>query len=319
MRGPAEVMRRLLAVWLLGLGLLGAAGPAAALDPLRLDSGFRYLELTPYAQPTGADGVLFALQNSSSSPIELVLARAPLNDLAVGLMLQPNSRPALRLHASDAREFAAAPGRGDGLAFSVPAGEVQSFFVPGVSAGEVLHLWSPAERAVYRNSRQTFHAGGLVMLSGLLGLAVMAVFYRRSRRAAYAVVMGGGLLVLLASLWMRDIVPDTPPFDALLSYRLPLVQAAFGLGLVMSLLGHLNLVIRVAVNRNYWTRVIILADIGLVAMGVFWVWEVSDPAFAGLLSSELGDLALTLTCVTILLGAVFVPDRQPSSQASPPS
>jgi hypothetical protein len=48
----------------------------------------------------------------------------------------------------------------------------------------------------------------------------------------------------------------------------------------------------------------------LLAMGVFWTWEVLNPDFAGLISSELGDIALALTCGTVLLGAFFVPDRR---------
>jgi hypothetical protein len=147
-------------------------------------------------------------------------------------------------------------------------------------------------------------------LAILLGLSILAAILRRSRRAAYGVTMGGGLLVLLASLWMRDVFPDTQQFLSLSTYRLDAIRAGFGLGVVMSIIGHLNLVIRLAINRNYWTRVIILADIGLLAMGVFWTWEVLNPDFAGLISSELGDIALALTCGTVLLGAFFVPDRR---------
>ena len=55
--------------------------------------------------------------------------------------------------------------------------------------------------------------------------------------------MGGGLLVLLASLWMRDVIPDTPTFFSLSTYRLDAIRAAFGLGLLMSVIGHLNLII----------------------------------------------------------------------------
>lgn len=290
--------------------LLCLCGPATALDPLRLDGNFRLLHLNPYMKQAPADGQVFAIQNSSSNDLPLLLTRAPQNDLAVSLRLLPNSRPALRLFSSDEREFAAAPGTTAGLAFSVPAGKVQTFFLPGIAAGEVFYLWSPQEASAYDNSRETFHSGVILMLAVLLILSIAAAFYRRSRRAAYGGIMGGGLMVLLASLWMRDLVPDTPPFDLLLVYRLQLVQAAFGLGLLMSLIGHLNLVIRVAVNRNYWTRVIILADIGLLSMGVLWGLELNDPAFFGLLSSELGDIALALTCTTVLLGAFFVPDRQ---------
>jgi len=45
---------------------------------------------------------------------------------------------------------------------------------------------------------------------------------------------------------------------------------------------------------------------------VFWVWEILTPDFAGLLSVELGEIALAMTCLTVLLGAVFVPDRHDS-------
>ena len=146
----------------------------------------------------------------------------------------------------------------------------------------------------------------------LLFVALGVTLMRRSRRAVYAVVMAGGLMVLLGALWMRDVLPDNEQFQFLLVNRLDAIRVALGLGALMSLIAHLNLIVRQIPNRNYWTRVIIVSDIMLGAFLVFWVWEILTPDFAGLLSVELGEIALAMTCLTVLLGAVFVPDRHDS-------
>jgi hypothetical protein len=299
-----------LAVFWVALLVLPAHGPARAADALRLDETFRAVNLTPHLTATAQGGQGFALRNASSKPLTLMVQRAELNDLGVALGLQSGSRPPLRLFSSDDREFSMPAGPPNGLVFTIPGGAVQSFSLANLPAVETIYLWSPESLAAHQVNRQTFHAGVLFLLAILLGLSILAAILRRSRRAAYGVTMGGGLLVLLASLWMRDVFPDTQQFLSLSTYRLDAIRAGFGLGVVMSIIGHLNLVIRLAINRNYWTRVIILADIGLLAMGVFWTWEVLNPDFAGLISSELGDIALALTCGTVLLGAFFVPDRR---------
>ncbi len=294
----------------LALLVLPTDATARAADALRLAETFRVLNLTPHLMPVEQGGQAFAIQNSSSNPLTLVLKRAELNGLGVALGLQQGSRPPLRLFSSDDREFSVPAGPPNGLVFTLPGGVVQSFSLPNIETGETLYLWSPATLAAHQNNRQTFHAGVLFLLAILLGLSICAAIFRRSRRAAYGITMGVGLLVLLASLWMRDVFPDTQQFFSLSTYRLDAIRFAFGLGLLMSILGHLNLIIRLAINRNYWTRVIILADIGLVAMGVLWTLEILRSDFAGLISSELGDIALALTCGTVLLGAFFVPDRR---------
>lgn len=307
-------MRRSLGIFGICLTLAVAAlAPAQASDPLRLDETFRLLHLNPYVKDSktaDSNGVVFSIQNGGSQPLDLVLRRPPLNDLAVALGLQSGSRPALRLFSSDSREFAAPLGSDAGLAFSVPAGQVHSFFVPQVTAQTVLYLWSPEQLASHQTARQTFYGTMLLMLATMFVLAVAAAIVRRSRRAAYGVTMGGGLLVLLASLWLRDVLPDGAGFQSLMPYRLTMIQAAFGIGVVMSLVAHLNLVIRVAINRNYWTRVIIFADATLVAAAGFWTADVLTPGFAGIVGAELGDIMLVMTCAIVLLGAFFVPDRR---------
>jgi hypothetical protein len=289
------------------------SGAARSSDPLRLSDGFRLLQLTPYMTRKISDqsaGQVFAIQNSGSRELELVLQRAPLSDLAVALRLQSASRPALRLFSSGDNEFAALPGDEKGLRFFLPASEVQSFFVPDIEADEVLYLWSPEQQAVYLVNRQTFHSVMLLLLSLLMVLGVGATILRRSRRAAYGVTMGGGLMVLLASLWLKDVLPHGAMFEPVMRYRLSLIQFGLGLGVLMSGLAHLNLIARLAINRNYWTRVIIFADLCLLATGGLWMAEILAPGFAGIVSSELGDIALAVTCATVLLGTIFVPDRR---------
>lgn len=316
-------MKRLLTIAILCLVAPLLTMPAAhASDPLRLDESFGLLHLNPYmkqaetasavddAAGEAQEGLVFAIQNSGSQPLDLVLRRAPLNDLAVALRLQSGSRLALRLFSSDNREFAGQTGSDAGLAFFIPGGEVHSFFLPGIAADEVIYLWSPEQLAAHQAGQQTFYSTMLLLLSLLLVLAVIAAVIRRSRRATYGVTMGGGLLVMLASLWLRDILPYETMFDGLLAYRLSIIRIALGLGVFMSILAHVNLVIRLAVNRNYWTRVIIFADGALVATGGLWAAEILAPAFAGVVSAELGDIALAMTCGIVLLGAFFVPDRR---------
>ncbi len=283
---------------------------AQAADPLRLDDSFRVLELTPYMATSEKGGQTFAIQNSGSSTLNLVLVRPPLNDLAVALGVQGGSRQALRLFSSDDREFATLTGASNGLVFTVPPSVVQSFYLLNHPDKTALYLWSPDELAAHISGRQTFHAGVLFLLTILFALSLMMTIYQRSRRGAYALTMGGSLFVLLGCLWMRDVLPDPQDFAGLLMYRTQAIQLAFGLGVLMSIVAHLNLVIRFAINRNYWTRVIIIADIGFLALASLWTLQVVSPDFAGLISSEMGDITLAMICGTIFLGAFFIPDRR---------
>ena len=309
------VLRRGLAFACLALAFLAvgvSGGPASASDPLRLQEGFRLLKLTPYMRALETGGHVFAVQNGGSQNLRLILHRPPQNDLAIALSLRPGSLPVLRLFSSDDREFASAPGASEKLSFTVPAGQVQTFFLPPLSENEKadFYLWSPEALASYESNRQTFHSTVLLLLLLLAFLAVAIGIMRRSRRAAYAVVMASGLMVLLSSLWMRDILPDSAGFEWLLVNRLDSIRVALAIGAVMSLVAHLNLVAKQIINRNYWTRVIIFSDSMLVVFTVFWVWQIYAPDFAGLISAELSEIALAATCGTVLLGAVFVPDRR---------
>jgi hypothetical protein len=294
-----NALRRVTA--LVGLALAGlvlaaiTGGPASASDPLRLKEGFRLLKLTSYMRTLESGGHVFAVQNGSSQDLHLVLHRPPQNDLAIALGLQPASGPVLRLFSSDDREFASAPGASEKLRFNIPAEQVQTFFLPqsGGVASVDFYLWSPEALASHESNRQTFHSTVLLLLMLLLLLAI-----------------GVGLMVLLSSLWMRDILPDNPQFEWLLVNRLDSIRAALAIGVAMSLVAHLNLMAQQIVNRNYWTRVIIVSDMVLVAFGVFWVWQIYAPDFAGLISAELNEIALAMTCGTVLMGAIFVPDRR---------
>lgn len=286
------------------------ASPASASDPLRLKDNFRLLDLSPYMRTADDGGYVFAVQNGGSQNLSLIIKRLPQNDLAVALGLVPPSLPPLRLFSSDDREFAAKPGQPDFLAFDAPANALQSFYLPPglvTPAFSGLYLWSPAEHAAQENRRQTFRSSVMLLLSVLAVAAIAASIIRRSRRAVYAVVMGLGLSVLLGSLWMRDIAPV--PYSSFIADRFTIIRIALALGVFMSLLAHVNLVIRVTLNRNYWTRVIIVSDILLLSSAILWLVQISNPDFAGLLSVELGFIALAATSASVFLGAAFVPDR----------
>ena len=290
--------------------------PSYAADPLRLRENFQVLELHPYFQDAKQDGVIFSIQNGGSAELDLVLTRTRPLDLVIAFVPHWRQSDPLRLFSSDDREFSAAPGQGDAISFSVPAGKVQSFYLPQLNAAAIVHLWSPDGLSTYQARVQTFHAGLLLLLSGVLVLAIAMTVYRRSRRAVYAVIMGASLMVLLASLWMRDMLPDDPRFDVWKANRLLVIQASFALGVFMSVLAHVNLVIRQIIHRNYWTRVIIVTDIFLITSLGLWGWQLIDPAYAGLISAQLGHIFMALTCTSVLLGAVFVPDRKRSLQPS---
>jgi hypothetical protein len=295
------------------LATLACIMPVNASDPLRLNENFRLLDLTSYMRPVDGGGHVFAVQNGGGEDLALILHHLPQNDLARAIGLQAAAPPLLRLFSSDDREFAGQPGASEKLKFTVPAGQVQSFFLPPLEPKDAvpqLFLWSPEALSAYEGSRQTFHSTVLLLLSLLSLLAIGVAVVRRSRRAAYAVVMGGGLMVLLGSLWMRDVLPRGS-LDYLLVNRLDSIRIALAIGALMSVLAHLNLVVKHIVNRNYWTRVIIVSDIILSSFAIFFIWQIYAPNFAGLLSVELSQMALAMTCATVLLGAVFVPDRRP--------
>jgi hypothetical protein len=284
--------------------------PVHASDPLRLKDNFRLLDVSPYMQNTANGGHVFAVQNGGSQTLNLILKRLPQNDLAVALGLSPTAPPALRLFSSDDREFASKPGQSELLRFDVPANAVQSFYLPPGTLGATpqgLYLWSPSEHAAQENRRQTFRSSLMLLLAVLTVAAIAASVMRRSRRAAFAVVMGLGLSTLLGSLWMRDIAPVS--LEYLLADRVFLIRLALGIGVVMSLLAHVNLLLREVLNRNYWTRVIIVTDILLAASALLWLTEITMPGFAGLLSVELAHMGLAATSASVFLGAIFVPDR----------
>ena len=153
----------------------------------------------------------------------------------------------------------------------------------------------------------------LTLVSTLLlmvGVATFIVAYRRSRRGVHAVVMAMGLLVLLVSLRGEEMARNSGlDLDFLPNSDLT-IRMALAFGLVMIALGHLNLVMRRVINRNYWTRVIIFADICLaISIGLF-VTAMLSPDFAGVLSFEMPHMALGLTTACILLGVIFLPDRR---------
>ena len=209
-RGLVRVLQFIvLAVALLAAPTLSLA-PVQASDPLRLKEDFRLLDLSPYMRTTDDGGKAFAVQNGGTRNLSLIIERPPQNDLAVAVGLVPNNHSPLRLFSSDDREFAARPGHPERLQFNVPPNAVQSFYLPAgllADAHGDLYLWSPSEYSAHENRRQTFRSSLMLLLSVLTIAAIAATIIRRSRRAAYAVVMGVGLTVLLGSLWMRDIVP----------------------------------------------------------------------------------------------------------------
>lgn len=303
-RFNAVIVAALMVAFIVALPQVGRAT-----DPLRLQENFRVIGLNAYMRALTNDDHQFSLQNGSPRPMRVALQRQHFSPLASALGLAPRNEPALRVFASNDHEFIAAPQSPERVILAVPTGSVQTYILVGQVAPHRLNLWSPDYLSVFEANRQTVQLG-LVSLLGLLFVIGLGVaLYRRSRRALYGVVMASGLMVLLTSIWASDLATGLWIEQLILANRLSIIQVAFGFSLVMTGLGHLNLIMRRVINRNYWTRVIICADLCLLITGGLWVLGLVRPDYLGLLGPEVAHLGLAVTCVCIFLGAIFVPDR----------
>ncbi len=284
--------------------------PAQASDVMRLDDSFRVVELTPYMQHIGNSDYEFSLQNGASQPLELVLHQVEQPKLLSAFGLTAVKPPPLRLFSSHDHEFAATAEQPNMLTLNVPANQVQSFLLTEANGVQPFYLWSPNHYASYQSRLYTVQLSLLLLLASLLSLAVIIAALRRSRRGAYAVVMASGLIALQASLWSDDLVQALGTEIAWLTDNDWLVLLAFTLGVAMTGIGNLNLLFRKVINRNYWTRVIIFADICLIVTVSSWTLSVVAPGYVGLLGAEIPDIGLSLTSACILLGVIFLPDRR---------
>jgi hypothetical protein len=157
----------------------------------------------------------------------------------------------------------------------------------------------------------------LAMLLALGAGGLSVAVFRRSSRAYYALVMGGGMLVLISSLWMRGLVTSLGFEDAVLPYRLDYARGALIFMLVMTAISQVNMLLRKTTNRNYWTRVVIIGDFCLLAAGISGLAAVWQPDFAGLISNDISEVLLAVTCECVFLGAIFVPDQRRASEEVP--
>lgn len=296
------------------LGLVLGLGPASASDPLRLQQGFRFLDLGQYTRTKADERLEFSIQNGSSAPLALMIVDYPPSDLTRAFGLRDADGQALRLFASDDSEFAALPGFGQRLDFVVPAGAVMTYYLSG-GTSERLYLWSPQALDAFENRQSTMRLTVLLVLLVLLGLGGFVAVQRRSRRAAYALVMGLGLILLLVSLWAQALAAGSWLETQISPNRLLIIRSALAFWLLMQALGHLNLIIRVVLHRNYWTRVVIISDLCVLATFCLWLTSLFWlPNFAGVTSNDLIEMVLSLACASVLLGAVFVPDRREARQ-----
>jgi hypothetical protein len=313
LQNPSRLRPLLLAVSVLFASLALAALPgktAQAADAMRLKENFLVIGLTPYTQKLANDDLAFSLQNGSNQPLDLVLQRAGTSRLVRALGLAPSEEPPLRLFASDDSEFIASPETPHIIKLQIPAASLQTFLLIGATDERPLYLWSPSHFMAFENRLQAVQLTLVSTLLLMVGVATFMVAYRRSRRGVHAVVMAMGLLVLLVSLRGEEMARNSGlDLDFLPNSDLT-IRMALAFGLVMIALGHLNLVMRRVINRNYWTRVIIFADICLaISIGLF-VTAMLSPDFAGVLSFEMPHMALGLTTACILLGVIFLPDRR---------
>lgn len=298
-------------IFLVFLGLFSyLLVPTQASDVLRLDDSFRALDLTPYMKHVGGNDYEFSLQNGASQPLNFVLHQLPPPKLLSAFGVGDSYPTPLRLFSSNDHEFAAIEEQPNVLQFHVPANQVQSFLLTEAIDLQPVYLWSPSYFSSYQSRLYTVQLSLLLLLATLVFIAVIVAALRRSRRGAYAVVMAGGLIALQGSLWGDDLAQGLGTEIVWLTDNDWLVLFAFALGLAMTGIGHLNLLIRKVINRNYWTRVIIFADICLIATASTWTLAVIAPRYAGLMGAQIPDIALSLTIACILLGVIFLPDRR---------
>ena len=300
---------------LLFAGWLGLQS-AAALDAVQVGDNLRTMALAPYVQSTDDGHVAFAIQNASDAPIYLDLQRLrpPLMAFALGLFQEQEG---LRLFVSDDSEFAPRPGYPDRLSFFIQAKSVQTFILVNDVDVSRLYLWSPGVRLAFEDRRRTMQIVIMAVLVGLGAAGLAVAIFRRSSRAYYALVMGASMLVLIASLWMRGVITSLGFDDMVLPYRLDYARGAFILMLVMTAVSQGNMLLRRTVNRNYWTRVVIVGDFCLLAAGISAVAVILQPNFAGLISNDISEVLLAVTCACLFLGAIFVPDQHQASMADP--
>ena len=172
-------------------------------------------------------------------------------------------------------------------------------------------------RQAFEDRRRTMQVVILAILLALGAGGLGVAGFRRSSRAYYALVMGGGMLVLISSLWMRGLVASLGFEDAVLPYRLDYARGALISMLVMTAISQVNMLLRKTTNRNYWTRVVIIGDFCLLAAGLSGLAAVWQPDFAGLISNDISEVLLAVTCACVFLGAIFVPDQRRVSDEVP--
>ena len=298
---------RLCLLFLLWAGLT----PASALDAMSIGDDLRVMRLAPYVQSTPEGHLAFAIQNASDEPIFLDLERLrpPLMGFALGLFREQEG---LRLFVSDDSEFTARPGHPDRISFYIRAKAVQTFVLVNNPDATGLYLWNPNARQAFEDRRWTMQAVILAVLLALGAGGLSIAVFRRSSRAYYALVMGGGMLVLISSLWMRGLVASLGLEDAVLPYRLDYARGALIFMLVMTAISQVNMLLRKTTNRNYWTRVVIIGDFCLLAAGMSGLAAVWQPDFAGLISNDISEVLLAVTCACVF----WAPFLCPTSAAS---
>ena len=282
---------------------------ASASDPLRFQQGFEFLNLGQYMQAR-ADGYLeFSIQNGDNDDLPFVIQNYPTSDVLRALGLDVADDVPMRLFASDGTEFASPSGQGGKLAFYVPANAVITYHLSG-AARQQLYLWSPVALEAFNERQTTIRLTILLLLLGLFFFGAVVALHRRSRHAAYALIMALGLMALLVSLWMQALIDSNWVQNLVAPNRLLIIRTAFALWVGMLILGHLNLMIRVVVHRNFWTRVIIFSDVCLLAtISLCSASLIFIPNFFGVVSNALIDVTFSLSCICVLLGAIFVPSR----------
>ena len=104
---------------------------------------------------------------------------------------------------------------------------------------------------------------------------------------------------VISSLWMRGLVASLGFEDAVLPYRLDYARGALIVMLVMTAISQVNMLLRKTTNRNYWTRVVIIGDFCLLAAGLSGLAAVWQPDFAGLISNDISEVLLAVTCACV--------------------
>lgn len=305
---------------IIGAILLAALKPAAALDPLRIDSQITVVHMAEFVRVQNKY-LAFAIQNGSDETLILELQRYPTRwPLASLFNIEVREIKPLRLLSSDGREFAGDWQNPNSVRFEIPPLSVRTYTFHGYP-GPARHIWLWGDMARQKFERDVRYIWAFLVLSlgGLLGIAAL-------RQALSG--LGYGVLVLSEALALLTTVVliKGATIHALLA---PMAWTDNNLLVAMifsgaiGLIGHIRFPARGHVLRGYWGLVRVIADLVLLTSLGAWGYALIVGPFLGYLTLDLLPLGLLLAGGLLALGVLLAPTlpaqmQSDEAQAVPP-